>query len=101
MTARSELTASLLTVLREVPGLRPATPSTTAAGASLPWDLDVMAVDITEGVVEIRVVALAVPIPPLTEAAGTALRPVLAGTPWENATLRIVVTDVDAAALIP
>ncbi|MEV6907406.1 hypothetical protein [Amycolatopsis sp. NPDC051071] len=101
MTARSELTASLLSALREVPGLRAATPSTTAAASAVPWDLDVMAVDITEHVVEIRVVALSVPIPPLTEAAGAVLRAVLAGTAWENASLRLVVTDVDAGALIP
>ncbi|MFE5504878.1 hypothetical protein ACFQ73_20105 [Amycolatopsis japonica] len=101
MTARSELTASLLSALREIPGLRAATPSTTAAASAVPWDLDVMAVDISEDVVEIRVVALEVPIPPLTEVAGTALRAVLTGTPWENASLRLVVTDVDAAALVP
>ncbi len=100
MTARSELTASLLSALRDVPGLRAAAPSTTAT-SNLPWDVDVMAVDITEDVVEIRVVALSVPIPPLTETAGAVLRAVLTGTAWENATLRLVVTDVDAGALVP
>jgi hypothetical protein len=101
VTARAELTASLLSALRDVPGLRAATPSTTAVAANLPWDIDVMAVDISEDVVEIRIVALSVPIPPLTEAAGAVLRAVLAGTAWENASLRLVVTDVDAAALTP
>lgn len=101
MTARTELTAAVLAALREIPGLRPATPATTAAGAKLPWDLDAMAVGLSEGVVEVRVVALALPIPPLTDLAGPALRAVLTGTPWENAILRLVVTDVDAAALGP
>lgn len=61
MTPRSELTRSLLAVLGRIPGLRPASPSTTHVGSRVPWNLDTLAVGIDDELIEIRVVALALP----------------------------------------
>jgi hypothetical protein len=90
---------TLLEALRGIPGLRPATPSTTRAGTLVPWNVDVLAVDITDDVVELRLVALTLPLPPLLRRAEAVLRAALLGTTWESARLRLVVTDLDAAAL--
>lgn len=61
VTSRSELTRSILAVLGGIPGLRPATPATTHVGSRVPWNLDTMAVGIDDELIEIRVVALALP----------------------------------------
>jgi hypothetical protein len=90
---------TLLEALRGVPGLRPATPSTTGAATLVPWTVDVLAVDVTDDVVELRLVALTLPLPPLLRRAEAVLRAALLGTKWESARLRLVVTDLDAAAL--
>ncbi|MFC8262076.1 hypothetical protein ACFUNF_31765 [Streptomyces sp. NPDC057291] len=101
MTSRSELTRSLLAVLGGIPGLRPATPATTHVGSHVPWNLDTMAVGIDDELIEIRVVALALPLPPILREAEAALHAALKETWWKNARLRLVVTDIDAAALTP
>lgn len=90
---------TLLEALRGIPGLRPATPATTWAATLVPWNFDVLAVDITDEVVELRLVALALPLPPLLRRAEVVLRAALLGTKWESVRLRLVVTDLDAAAL--
>ena len=90
---------TLLEALRGIPGLRPATPSTTRAATLTPWNFDVLAVDITDEVVELRLVALMLPLPPLLRSAEVVLRAALRGTKWESARLRLIVTDLDAAAL--
>ncbi|MFD3442804.1 hypothetical protein ACFWU3_35570 [Streptomyces sp. NPDC058685] len=82
-----------------LPGLRPATPSTTPIGSRVPWNLDASAVAIGDDVVEIRLVALVLPLPTALSRAGTALHAVLEGTRWKDARLRLVVTDIDATAL--
>jgi hypothetical protein len=89
----------LLEALSGIPGLRPATPSTTRAATLVPWNVDVLAVDVTDDVVELRLVALTLPLPPLLRRAEVVLRAALLGTKWESARLRLVVTDLDAAAL--
>ncbi|MFI2456615.1 hypothetical protein [Streptomyces sp. NPDC019539] len=99
MTPRSELTRSLLSVLDGIPGLRPASPAASPGGAGVPWNLDALAVGIDDDLVEIRVVALALPLPPLLRAAEAALSTALEGTRWNDARLRLVVTDVDDGAL--
>lgn len=86
---------AVLAALRTVPGLRPATPR---VGAKLPWDLDLLAVDAGPDVVEVRLVALTLPLPPLLQRAESALRRVLADAGHPNALLRLVITDVDATA---
>ncbi len=100
MTASATQVAdALLTALRGIPGLRPATPSTTRAAAVVPWNVDVLAVDITDDVVELRLVALTLPLPPVLRHAEVVLRDALLGTKWEHTRLRLVVTDLDATAL--
>lgn len=81
MATPTVLGTALLDALREVPGLR------------------ALSVDVGDTVVELRVVALELPLPPLLARAEKALRAVLLGTAWANARLRLVVTDLDASAL--
>lgn len=97
MTTRSELTRRLLAALGEVPGLRPAPPALARAAAWLPYGPDELAVDVTADRVEIRLVAAALPLPPLLEAAGTALRAVLDASDRSGARLHLVVTELDPA----
>ena len=85
----------LLAALRTVPGVRPATPQ---VGAKLPWDLDLLAIEVGAEVVEVRLVALRLPLPALLRRAENALRPVLADVGLGKALLRLVITDVDATA---
>ncbi|MFF0066266.1 hypothetical protein ACFYRC_32925 [Streptomyces sp. NPDC005279] len=101
MTPRTETTRSLLAVLGRIPGLRAATPATTHIGSHVPWNLDTLAVGIDNQVIEIRVVALALPLPPILREAEAALHAALKDTRWKHAGLRLVVTDIDAAALTP
>ncbi|MBB3663175.1 MULTISPECIES: hypothetical protein [Prauserella salsuginis group] len=96
ITERTDLVQALLTVLRGLPGLRPATPVTRSW---VPWDADTMALDVDDHTVEIRVVALALPLEPLLREAASALAPSLNDSAWRNARLRLVVTDVDRGAL--
>ncbi|MFC4856872.1 hypothetical protein [Actinophytocola glycyrrhizae] len=95
MTATTGSVAEvLLAALRTVPELRPATPRVER----FPWDLDLLSVDVGPEVVEVRLVALALPLPPLLRRAETALRQALAGVGREKTLLRLVVTDIDATA---
>jgi hypothetical protein len=95
MTATTNaVTEVVLAALRKVPGLRPATPRV----ARLPWDLDLLAVDVAADEVEVRLVALALPLPPLLLRAETVLRQALAEVGYGSATLRLVLTDLDATA---
>ncbi|WNV88444.1 hypothetical protein [Umezawaea sp. Da 62-37] len=94
-----ETVEKLLAVLREVPGLKAATPTIAPTSPWVPWDWDSLAVDLGSEVVEIRVVATALPLPPLLDKATVMLGEVLRQNGFEAAVLRIVVTDLDAAAL--
>jgi hypothetical protein len=97
MTAAATRVAdTLLAALHEIPGLRPAT---TRVAMLVPWNVDVLAVDVTDDVVELRLVALTLPLPPLLRRAEEVLRAALRGTRWESARLRLVITDLDATAL--
>ncbi|QFU89257.1 hypothetical protein [Amycolatopsis sp. YIM 10] len=87
----------LLTALRKVPGLRPATPATVPSLAWVPWDWDDLAVTVTPELVEIRLVATKLPLPPVLGHAEELLTPVLP----PGARLRLVVTDIDRVALNP
>ncbi|MCS7477388.1 hypothetical protein ACFFQW_21840 [Umezawaea endophytica] len=100
MTTSPELAEKLLAALRSVPGLRPAAPPTKPTTSWVPWDWDTLAVDLSPEVVEVRVVATALPLPPRLAEATTVLNDVLRHSPFATATLRIVVTDLDAAALL-
>lgn len=88
----------ILGTLETVPGLRPAAP---LMGDTAAWHRDTRkyAVDLGAHVVEVRVVSEALPLPPLLERAGEAIRAVLTGTRWEQAELRLVVAELDTAAV--
>jgi hypothetical protein len=53
-------------------------------------------VDVSSEIVEIRVTASALPLPPLLDKLAAAVGELLAATRWAGARLRIVVTDLDA-----
>lgn len=93
---RQELTRALLAALREVRGLRPAAPVTRSW---LPWDAEAMALDFDGDGIEVRLVALSLPLQPLLREATVALRSRLRDGPWRDERLRLVVTELDAAAL--
>ncbi|EOD59778.1 hypothetical protein [Amycolatopsis vancoresmycina] len=96
MTA-DDAVEKIVGVLKEVDGLRPATP--VSPGTTwLPVDWDGMAVELDTDVVRIRLIATRLPIPPLLDRAADAVRSVLAGTEWAEAGLQLVVTDLDGAA---
>jgi hypothetical protein len=87
----AEAVEKIVGVLHEVDGLRPATPESA-------WLPSSTAVGVSAERIEIRLVATRLPLPPLLDRAAEAVRSVLAGTEWENARLRLVVTDLDGAA---
>lgn len=89
------IVAELLKALEKIDGLRPSVPEPARSWTS--WDVDTLAVDVEDGLVCVRVVATRLPLS-LAEA-GESLRAVLLGTQWEDAVVRIVVTDVDKRAL--
>jgi hypothetical protein len=98
VSASAQLAEKLLTALRGLPGLRPATPSTVLAMTWVPWDWDTLAIDLEDEVVVIRVVATKLPLPPLVGEAEKALRAVLAASGRPTARLRVEITDIDGAA---
>jgi hypothetical protein len=91
-----DLARALLAALRDVPGLRPAQMATVPA--RLPWDTDLMAVDVDVDQVTVRLVAGELPLPPLLEKAGAELRAVLIARGHPGVRLRLQVTDLDRAA---
>jgi hypothetical protein len=93
----NEAVEKIVGAIKDVAGLRPATPVSPET-TWLPVDWEGMAVDLTPEVVQIRLIASRLPIPPLLDRASEVVRPVLVGTEWENARLRLVVTDLDGAA---
>ncbi|NKY34587.1 hypothetical protein HGA13_16110 [Nocardia speluncae] len=88
----------ILGALEDVPGLRPAAPL-LGDREPWPWDTRKYAVDLGAEVVEMRLVSEVLPLPPLLERAGAAIRAVLTGTRWEQTELRLVVTELDTAAV--
>lgn len=87
----------LLAALRKVPGVRPATPATVPSLSWVPWDWDDLAVSVSAEVVEIRLVATKLPLPPVLRHAEELLTPLVPA----GARLRLVVTDIDRIALNP
>ncbi|NKQ52132.1 hypothetical protein HFP15_04470 [Amycolatopsis sp. K13G38] len=96
MTARTELVSALLAALSTVEGVRPAPPMVRSTAA---FNLDSLAIDAAEDLVRIRLVATALPLPPVLSAAGEVVAKTLVGTPFERAAVLLVVTDVDATAV--
>ncbi|MGW7530660.1 hypothetical protein [Amycolatopsis sp. NPDC054798] len=97
MTDPRSLAGRLADALTAIDGLRPAT-SVAAEISWLPTDPAGGSVDLAEEEVEVRLVALRLPLPPLLSAAEAAVREVLAATEWAEARIRLVVTDIDGAA---
>jgi hypothetical protein len=94
------VTADVLAAVRGVPGVRLSSPvPRTATTARLPWDSGVLAVDLTDELLRVKLVALRLPLPPLLDAVESAVRAALAGTPWADVGLRLIVSDVDVGAL--
>ncbi|RZQ65194.1 hypothetical protein [Amycolatopsis suaedae] len=85
----TEAAERLLRALAEVPGLRPAVPLLGGETA---------AVEIDPDRVRVRLVAMALPLPPLLDQATGLLRGALAGTAWEHLPLTLLVTDIDGTA---
>ena len=95
----ADVSGRLVEVLRSLEGLRAAYPAVRSAPRWLPWDPAVLAVDLDPDVVEIRLVATALPLPARLDQAEERCRAVLAGTRWAGARLRLVVVALDASAL--
>ncbi|MFB8007168.1 hypothetical protein [Nocardia sp. NPDC056000] len=94
MKAPAELIDKIAEVLSALDGLEPE-PSITGG---LPWPGRNTAIDIVAGIIEIRVVATALPLPALLDRLSEAVRPLLADTAWADATIRLVVTHLAASA---
>jgi hypothetical protein len=94
----SETTAAILAAVNGVPGLRAAMLISQQNASWIPWDWEGSAVILEPELVQVRVIALRLPLPPLLESASKAVRSILVGTPWAHAKLRLVVTDIDGAA---
>lgn len=98
MNSSGEVIAAILAALDTIDGLRPANTLGTEPPAWWPWDARGFAVDLTPTRVEVRVTAAQLPLTPLLDKAGETVRAALAGTPWSDARVRLVVTELDAAA---
>ena len=78
---RAEAAAKIAGALEAVAGLRLAAPA-----------------DVAPELVRVQLIATRLPIPPLLDHAAAVVRPVLAGTEWAQARLRLEVSDLDRAA---
>lgn len=58
-----------------------------------------LAVTVKADLIEVRLVADSLPLPPLLDQAATATRSALAGTRWDHVPLRLVVAEISATAL--
>jgi hypothetical protein len=96
----AEMTARLLAALRALDGVRPWCPvARSGPTALLPWDPGALAIDIADDSVRIRLVARRLPLRPELDEVEAVARRALAGSRWARAGLRLVVSDLDPAAL--
>ncbi|WP_067564176.1 hypothetical protein [Nocardia acidivorans] len=94
MKAPGELIDKIAGAVSAVPGLE--LESSVAEGVR--WPGRSTAIELGTGIVEIRVVATALPLKTLLGRLTEAVEPLLADTPWAGATLRMVVTRLAASA---
>lgn len=99
MTGPEELAGKVLAAVRGVEGLRPSVPAVPALGRLAPWDPEAAAVDVGPDLLVVRVVADRLPLPPLLARAEAAVLAAVSGSGWAGVTVRLVVTDVDGAAV--
>lgn len=99
MTAAAEVGDQIIAAVTAHPGVRPAAPLLGERAGLWPFDARGYAVGFTPAVVEVRVVATALPLTPLLDDLAAAIRLLLRGTRWEAAELRVMVTELDKAAL--
>ncbi|NNH72260.1 hypothetical protein HLB23_20760 [Nocardia uniformis] len=93
-----ELLEKIVGEIEAVDGLRAAAPFGLDSVTWLPRGGKSYAVDIGKEVIEIRVVASRLPLRPLLQRLTAAVSPLLAGTEWAGARVRVVVAELDAAA---
>ncbi|MEV0295923.1 hypothetical protein [Nocardia sp. NPDC050710] len=98
MTSTADTIEAIIDALETIAGLRPATPLGADVPQWWPWDARGAAVDLAPGRIDVRVIAGVLPLPPLLDKATAAVRAALVGTEWSGARLRLVVTELDAAA---
>lgn len=98
VSERGAAARAVVAAVAAVDGLRPALPVTPPAPAWLPWQPADGVVELTPGRVTVRVVACALPLPPLLAEAESEIRGALADSAWAAATLRLVVCEIDACA---
>ncbi|WP_405138618.1 hypothetical protein [Nocardia sp. NBC_01388] len=96
MKDTGELTDKIAEAISALTGLR--LESSIKDGVRLPWPSRSTAIDLGHNSVEIRVVATTLPLPPLLERVTVAVEPLLADTRWSGVTVRLIVTQLEAAA---
>ncbi|MFC4377268.1 hypothetical protein ACFO5K_24615 [Nocardia halotolerans] len=94
MISETEMIDRIVAAIDAVDDVHPAVPMGLQNTRWLPWNAGRAAVDLTDAVVEIRVVAASLPLHPLLDELDAAVRPLLAGTPWAAARLRVHVVDL-------
>ncbi|MFD3743336.1 hypothetical protein [Nocardia sp. NPDC058633] len=94
MISETELIDRIVATVDAVDNVYPAVPMGLQNSRWLPWNAGSAAVDLGDTVVEIRVVAASLPLNPLLDELDAAVRPLLDGTPWATARLRIHVVDL-------
>ncbi|GEM30847.1 hypothetical protein NN3_18540 [Nocardia neocaledoniensis NBRC 108232] len=99
MNIEDEMTDRIIAAIDAVDGAHPAVPMGLQNSRWLPWNAGRAAVDLGETVVEIRVVATTLPLPPLLGKLDAAVRPVLAASRWADAVLRVHVVDLHVDAV--
>jgi len=99
MSESHDVARTLAAILRQQHGLRPATPMLTRMLSWTDRDTDTLAIDLDPDQITIRVIATALPLPENLRQAERQIRAALAETAYAEAGLRLIVADIDAAAV--
>ncbi|WP_067828852.1 hypothetical protein [Nocardia inohanensis] len=98
MTAKAELIEAIVDAIEEVEGLRAVAPFGLEAVTRLPRGGRAYAVELGPELVEIRLAASSLPLQPLLDRLTAAVRALLRSTEWADATVRLIVAELDASA---
>jgi hypothetical protein len=93
-----ELVDRIVAAIEAVEGLRPAVPAAVPTAGWLPEAGKRLAVDLSPEIVDIRVVASALPLPPLLNELAAAVGALLTGREWSGTRVRVTVVELDAEA---